>query len=117
MNNGSMFGSLAEYSDVNYAKAHRDITFDTKNERRIYRVFTAFQGEIYPKEAAYDSYFKYYESIGDYDEEGYNNVLDHYRGMAYYWMDDAPKYPDQIMILSTCYYDNVRFVVAAYRIK
>lgn len=117
MNNGSMFGTLMEYSDYSYAMSHRDIHLDTKTEHRVYRVFAAFDGEIYPDSPKYDGYFKYYENIGDFGEDYYYSILNTYRGMSYYWTDDAPSYPDQIMLMSTCYYDNVRFVVAAYRVK
>ena len=117
MNNGSMFGTLLDYADSSYAAAHRDINFDTKTEHRVYRVFAAFEGEIYPDDPKNDGYFKYYQSVGNFDEDMYNYILNQYYSSSCIYTEDKPKYPDQIMILSTCYYDNVRFVVAAYRIK
>ena len=116
MLNGSMFGALHNFSDWDFAKKHKDIEFDTKNERRVYRVFGAFWSKAFYED---EPGFRYYEAVGDYDEYSYNNILWSFENMMAVRLDYEPKYPDQIMLLSTCSYNeaNGRFVVAAYRIK
>lgn len=116
MLNGSMFGELHDFSDEDFAKKHMDIQFDTKNERRVYRVFGAFWSKAFYED---EPGFKYYEAVGNYDEDSYNNILWSFESMMAMRLDYEPKYPDQIMLMSTCSYNeaNGRFVVAAYRIK
>lgn len=114
MNNGSMFGGLTDFGDSDYAYDHRDIRFDTLYDRRVYRVFAAFNASTYSED---EVAFKYYESVGKFDEAAYNDVLEQYRALSWVWLDEAPAYPAQIMLLSTCYTDKERFVVAAYRIQ
>lgn len=114
MKNGSMFACLTDFADTDFVMSHRDICFDTKNERRVYRIFASFASYTYSKE---DKAFKYYDSVGDMDQATYDDVLAHYRSMSQVWIDDLPGYPAQIMLLSTCYTEKERFVVAAYRVK
>lgn len=114
MNNGSMFGTLTNYGDMSFLLSHREIHYDTKYERRVYRAFAAFDAKVADKK---DVGFKYHENVGKLDEEAYNNVLSQYRALSWVWTDDVPRYPDQILLLSTCYTDKERFVVAAYRVK
>lgn len=116
MNNGSMFGALDEYYDYNYAEQHRDIKFYVDGKERIYRVFGAFQTKIYNDR---DNVFKYYEQVGDLGQEEYERTVETVRSMSEPKLPDAPKYPAQLMFLSTCSYhtNDGRFVVAAYRIK
>ena len=115
MNSGSMFGSLDSYKSGSFALEHKDIVFRTPDETRVYRVFAAFQTKLVPEES---DEFAYYRSVGKLSEEEYNKALENIRNMSEIAMNDVPKYPDQIMFLSTCYYhtDEGRFVTAAYRI-
>ena len=117
MKNGSMFACLTDFINRDFALQHREISFDTGDERRVYRVFAAFAARVYPNTEEYSDLFKYYESLGTVDEESYSRILDQYRSMSVLWMDDIPAYPDQIMLMSTCLTDKERFVVAAYRVK
>ncbi len=116
MNNDSMFGALDAYYDYTYAEQHRDIRFYVNNEERIYRVFAAFQTKIYDDR---DNVFKYYEAVGDLDQETYEQTVAHVRALSEPKLADAPAYPAQLLFLSTCSYhtDDGRFVVAAYRIQ
>ena len=117
MKNGSMFACLTDFADAGFANRHMEISFDTKDERRVYRVFAAFAANVYPDGEEYDEYFKYYRAIGKLSGEEYQDVLGQYRAMADLWTGDVPQYPDQIMLMSTCFGDRERYVVAAYRIK
>lgn len=115
MNTGSMFGSLDSYKSGSFALEHKDIVFRTQKENRVYRVFAAFQTKLVPEGS---DEFAYYRSVGKLDKAEYNELVDNIRQRSLISMNDAPKYPQQIMLLSTCYYhtDEGRFVVAAYRI-
>ena len=116
MNNGSMFGELDSYAYYDYAEEHRYIIFDTKDEYRVYKVFAAFSTQIYEKDS---TEFKYYEAIGDFDDEQYYSAVNDMMCLSYIDFGDYPEDRPQIMMLSTCAYhtDEGRFVVAAYRIK
>ena len=116
MNNGSMFGDLDRYGYFDYALEHRDIIFDTADEHRVYRVFAVFRTQVVDKDS---DAFKYYESVGDFDEYAYSDVISQYKYMSMIDIGEEPEYPAQIMLLSTCAYhtENGRFVVAAYRIE
>jgi sortase B len=116
MNSGSMFGSLDSYKNGGFALEHKDIVFRTQKENRVYRVFAAFQTKILPEDS---DEFAYYRSVGELSKEEYNAALENIQKMSLISLNEAPKYPQQIMFLSTCYYhtDQGRFVVAAYRIK
>lgn len=115
MNADTMFGTLDDYSDAAFTEEHKDIIFRTPTENRVYRVFAVFQTKIYtqPTEA-----FEYYKNVGKLGGKEYDNAVENYRNMSMISLNDAPKYPQQIMLLSTCSYHTSegRFVVAAYRI-
>ena len=115
MNSGTMFGTLDSYSDAVFAQEHKNIVLSTPEGDRVYRVFAAFQTKIYsePTDA-----FEYYRMVGKLDRKLYKNTVDNIRSLSLISLNEAPKYPRQIMMLSTCAYhtDEGRFVVAAYRI-
>ena len=115
MNSGSMFGSLDSYKSGSFALAHKDIVFRTPKENRVYRVFAAFQTKLLPEDS---DEFAYYRSVGELSRDEYDDALENIQKMSLISLNEAPKFPEQIMFLSTCYYhtDEGRFVVAAYRI-
>ena len=115
MNSGSMFGSLDSYKSGSFALEHKDIVFRTQKENRVYRVFAAFQTKLLPEDS---NEFAYYRSVGKLSKGEYDKALESIQGLSMISTNEAPKYPQQIMFLSTCYYhtDDGRFVVAAYRI-
>lgn len=115
MNSGSMFGSLDSYKSGSFALEHKDIVFRTVKENRVYRVFAAFQTKLIDEDS---NDFAYYRSVGKLTKAEYERMLENVRNMSLISLNEAPKYPEQIMFLSTCYYhtDEGRFVVAAYRI-
>ena len=113
MNNGSMFGTLDDYSHTDWAKQHADIEFDTPDEHRVYRVFAAVQTQVGGEDE-----FKYYEKTGKLSDKEYNAFVKELRDISVIDIDDCPTNKKQILMLSTCSYhtENGRFVVAAYRI-
>lgn len=119
MNNGSMFGELDRFADPDFADSHRDVVLDTLSEHKIYRVFAAFQTKVYDEEDDDDDVYRYYNSVGKFDESGYAYVLDSIRSLSLIDIGNIPEYPAQLMLLSTCAYhtEDGRFVVAAYRVQ
>lgn len=113
MNNGSMFGTLDDYSHTDWAKQHADIEFDTPDEHRVYRVFAAVQTQVGGEDE-----FKYYEKTGKLSDKEFNAFVKELRDISVIDIDDCPTNKKQILMLSTCSYhtENGRFVVAAYRI-
>ena len=111
-----MFGELDLYADPSYALKHRQIQIGTPTEARTYRVFAAFQTRVSDKD---DGSFKYYEQIGSLDEPTYRDTVAQIRALSLIDLADAPQYPAQLLLLSTCSYHtkNGRFVVAAYRVN
>lgn len=114
MNNDSMFGTLDSFADYEFAAEHNTFTITTPEEKRVYRVFAAFQTKIYKNR---DDVFQYYQSVGNLEEEEYQYTVESIRALSMLHLPDAPDYPAQLLFLSTCSYhtEDGRFVVAAYR--
>ena len=116
MSDDSMFGTLDAYKDATFEAEHAELTLFTPTEERRYRVFSAFETRIFAEEDT--TSFKYYDNVGDFTEPAYVDVVDNLRKLSKYGIPEAPTYPQQILMLSTCSYhtDKGRFVVAAYRV-
>ena len=112
MKTDTMFGRLDDYADSDWAKAHRDIVFDTLSEHRVYRVFAAFQTKV-----GAENEYRYYEKAGSCNTDGYNKIISEIAEKSLIDTYDVPSEKSQIIMLSTCSYHtkNGRFVVAAYR--
>ena len=67
MNSGAMFGDLDMYTYQDYFEQHRDVILYTRDEKRLYRVFAAFEGYIDDTEVGKDG-FRYYNSVGEKTE-------------------------------------------------
>ena len=114
MSNNTMLGTLDDYADYGYANGHQVIELKTPTENRRYRVFAAFQSKVY---AEGESGFRYYDCVGSLERGAYEEVVQAIQGVSVVDIKNAPDYPQQILLLSTCSYhtDDGRFVVAAYR--
>ncbi len=112
MKTDTMFGTLDDYADEQWASQHRDIVFSTPKERRVYRAFAAFQTKV-----GADGEFKYYEKTGSLSEKDYMEFLAEAEKNAKAVFGEIPPEKTQLLMLSTCSYhtDNGRFVVIAYR--
>ena len=77
MNNGSMFGTLDNYADAEWAKQHADIEFDTDDEHRVYRVFAAVRTDV-----GGENDFKYYEKTGKLSDNEYNALVKELSGIS-----------------------------------
>ena len=109
----TMFGTLEEYRNFDFAKEHPNIKLTTSQGTKIFRVFSAFQTQLD------ENRFKYYEAVGDLSKLKYYQTLEQLRAESDITVNEAPEYPAQIMLLSTCSYHTKdgRFVVAAYEVR
>ena len=111
MKNGSMFGSLMDYSDKSFWHDHKYLAFDTLYEERTYEVVAAFYARImYQNEEG----FRYYQFI-DSDEHGFDELQTFLDENQCYDTGLDVEYGDKLITLSTCAYhvENGRFAVIA----
>jgi sortase B len=105
---------LDDYKDEDWAKEHKNIIFETTNEKRSYCVFAALQTKVDSEEE-----YKYYKRTGKLSEKDFKDFMDEIHKVSLIDIGDYPEKKTQILMLSTCSYhtDNGRFVVLAYRTK
>lgn len=113
MKNGSMFGNLDYYKDVDFYKVVPTFNLTTLTERRTYEVFSAMKTYV-----PYEDGKSYYDYVGDLSEKEFTELMDWIRNHSLYDTKAIPKFGEQIVMLSTCSYhrEDGRFVVAARRI-
>lgn len=118
MNNGTMFGELPKYADIEYYKQHKIIFFDTRFENRDYEVVAAFYSKVYDEDDDSD-HFAYYKYKDLSSEKDFNEYVSNVKKNAIYETGITPKFGDELIALSTCNYhtQDGRFVVVARRIK
>ena len=117
MYDGSMFGALHNYADVNYALDHRQIRFDTLYEQGVYEVFAAFYTQVHD-EASQDLVFSFYLFADLADPTAFETFVTHVKFESVYDLGVTPQWGDQLLTLSTCDYrsEDGRCVVVAKRI-
>ena len=112
MRDGSMFGSLAQYAQADYAAAHPVIRFDTPDRTGEYRVLAAFYSHAYiPGEEG----FRYYQYTDLSQPEDFEEYVRKAEEEALYDTGIEPRYGCRLLTLSTCSYhrENGTFVVVA----
>ena len=114
MKNGSMFGTLTNYEDIDYYREHPVIEFDTVEEERQYEVMSAFYDRIYYKD---EKDFRFYDFIDTGDADEFDNIMKEFRNRSIYDTGVKADYGDKFITLVTCSYqeENGRFVVIAKR--
>ena len=114
MKNGTMFGTLDDYKDEDWAKEHKVVEFETIEEKRKYCVFAAIQTQV----GSEDEY-KYYKRTGNLGEKEYEDFIQEIKAISLIDLECYPEKKSQILMLSTCSYhtENGRFVVLAYRMN
>lgn len=114
MRDGSMFGSLKNYTKKSYWKEHDMITFDTLTEHHTYQIFAVFKTT-----AGIETGFAYHKFVDAEDEADFDEFIATCKDLALYDTGIAPEYGDKIICLSTCEYshENGRLVVAAVRVS
>jgi len=116
MKTGAMLGSLGDFLDEDFLRAHDTIIFDTfteRNEYRIYLLFSLAVGTDAPDE------FTYYNYSYFTDRTDFNSFMTRARSLAEIELpENMPQFGDKILLLSTCEYThaNGRLVVVAVRI-
>ena len=96
MKNGSMFGSLKQYRDEEFLKAHREIVIHTPRARLIYTVFAAV---VYDDRMIQTSFDETYPE----DRQAFLDSIYACRDMNSHVLEDVTVTPeDHIITLSTC---------------
>lgn len=112
MNDGSMFGSLAQYAEKDYAAAHPVIRFDALDGTGEYRVLAAFYSHAYiPGEEG----FRYYQYTDLSQPETFAEYVQKAKETSLYDMGAEAHQGGRLLTLSTCSYhrENGTFVVVA----
>lgn len=94
MKNGTMFGSLKQYTDRAYLSEHPDIEFETASGCVRYEVFAV---AIVNK---YDDWYGFTEAA---DEAAYQEQVSCIREKSLLKTEVMPVYGGQLLTLSTCY--------------
>lgn len=107
MKNGTMFGSLKQYTDRAYLSGHLAIEFETASGCVQYEVFAV---------AVVNKYDDWYSFLGVADEAAYQEQVSRIREKSLLKTEVMPVYGGQLLTLSTCYgsgSDNRLLVIAA----
>ena len=109
MRDGSMFGSLDNYTDKKFWQENREFRFDTIYEHRTYRVFAVFITT-----ATLNQGFQYYNFVDGTSDE-FDAFVSRCKALSIYDTGITPEYGGKLVCLSTCEYSrqNGRLVVAA----
>lgn len=99
MKSGAMFGSLKNYLDEDYWRAHKEITFDTIYEKGTYEIFAVCLAEVQYRDS---DGFRYYDFIQADSEEEFSDYLDNIIQLSVFTGTDLPVYGDELLTLSTC---------------
>lgn len=115
MKDGSMFGTLPQYQDQEFAGEHSVIRFDTPDEEGYYELLAAFYTKIDPAPA--DDAFQYYKYTDLSDPEDFAAYIQQIKKLSLYDTGIQAVDGDRLLTLSTCSYhtDEGRFVVVAVR--
>jgi len=108
MKNGSMFGSLKKFNDLDFVRENPVFIYDTLYGTRYYQIFAVLIEHMN---------YNYYEV--DFDEPGsFLAFTDHMRELSLYTSDLEITDDDQMITLSTCWYDfkDARFAIQAVRL-
>ena len=108
MKDGSMFGSLKKFNDLSFVQENPVFTYDTLHGMRYYQIFAVL---IVPVD------YNYIQIDFDTPDE-FLSFADRMRSVSLYTTDLALSGDDEIISLSTCWYDfkDARFVVQAVRL-
>lgn len=117
MDDGSMFATLLDYQEEEFAKEHATILYDTLEEEGEYQVVGAFYSEAYASDEK--DVFRYYRYTDLSDPEVYEEYVHQVKEISLYDTGVTPQPGDKLVTLSTCSYHTAdgRFVVVAYKPK
>ena len=111
MKDGTMFSDLVDYEQLEYARTHSKIHFETLTKMYDYEVLFAINTQV--NASANENTFDYYTFSSLPDEESFNAFIARARAASLYDTGVDVKFGDKIIVLSTCNYhrDDERFVV------
>ena len=119
MKDGTMFGSLPSYEDAGYCQDHAIIHFDTLDRPGTYRLFAVILDQAAEVGSDHEEDI-YYNFIDAEDEAALAAYLENMQKAAVYYDDEnAPKFGDEILTLSTCNYHvtDGRLALIAVRVE
>lgn len=111
MKNGSMFGELNNFKNIDYLQKNKYISITTRNnEKLIYEIFGIYVTDANDTE---------YTSINFNTEEEFKEYINKIFNKSIYNLDIEIKNTDKILTLSTCSYEfeNARLVIHAKFIR
>lgn len=109
MHNGTMFGNLRMYQDLNYLRRCSLVSFDTLYRDGIYAPFAAFNASMDPGSAGY---FDVRQFI--FDADSFDRFVQQLRTRSYCEVPLDVRYGDRLLLLVTCDYtqNDGRFILA-----
>lgn len=109
MNNGTMFGNLRMYLNIDYFRQSEPISFDTLYQDREYVPFAAFNASMDPDSA---EYFDVRQFI--FDHAGYEAFVSSLKKLSVHRVPMDVQYGDRLLLLVTCDYtsNDGRFILA-----
>ncbi|MDO4197385.1 MAG: class B sortase [Erysipelotrichaceae bacterium] len=115
MLNGTMFGSIDQYSNKSFYEDNQIIEYTTLSETRKYQIVYVFNTVI-DETSPIAPYFMF---VGNLTEESFDYLIDFCDSNKLYNTGQSIEYGDQVMMLSTCYTNNEfgRFVIVAKRVS
>lgn len=114
MHNGSMFGELDHYDELDFLKAHPLVQFDTIYENRTYVPFAAFPASMDPESG---SYFDLRQIV--FTDETFDLFISRLKSRSVLEIPVDACYGDPLLLLVTCDYtkDDGRFIVALRQLR
>ena len=118
MRNGTMFGSLDKYADLDYWQTHPVIQYDQiqtdgSYQRHTFEVMAAFYSQVYRTDETGVFRFYYYQDLSQ--PEVFSEYVRQVEEAALYDTGVSAEYGDRLLTLITCSYhtQDGRFVVVA----
>lgn len=110
MYNGTMFSDLCKYSDEEFYRAHKTVSFDTLDGFGEYEIIAVFKTVAYSADG-----FKYYNFVRAEKKEAFDSYIAKCKKLSLYDTGVTAEYGDKLITLSTCEYSrkNGRMVVLA----
>lgn len=116
MDNGTMFGHLADYVNAKYCEEHKNIILYTETVQRNYEVIAVFRSQVFKKS---DQVFKFYKFFQADTQAEFDDFYKNIKAMSLYDIGVTAEFGDRFITLSTCSYhvENGRFVVVAKEVE
>lgn len=116
MDNGTMFGHLADYANAKYCESHKNIILYTETVQRNYEIIAVFRSQVFRKS---DQVFKFYKFFQADTQEEFDDFYKNIKAMSLYDTGVTAEFGDHFITLSTCSYhvENGRFVVVAKEVE